>query len=68
MGFGPNTRTERLNNWTPWINSNLMVANLLLEEDPKLRIAETIRIARSLDLYLNQYWPGRRRKRHRRRR
>jgi hypothetical protein len=57
MGFGPNTRTERLNNWTPWINSNLMVANLLLEEDPKLRIAETIRITRSLDLYLNQYWP-----------
>jgi hypothetical protein len=34
MGFEPNTRTERLNNWTPWINSNLMVANLLLEEDP----------------------------------
>ncbi len=57
MGFGKNTRTARLNNWTPWINSNLLVANLLLEEDSKLRIAETVRIARSLDAYLNQYWP-----------
>jgi len=57
MGFGKNTRTARLNNWTPWINSNLLVANLLLEEDPKLRVQETMRITRSLDAYLNQYWP-----------
>ncbi len=57
MGFEKTTRTARLNNWTPWINSNLMVANLLLEQDPKLRIEETMRITRSLDLYLNQYWP-----------
>jgi len=57
MGFEANTRTARLNNWTPWINSNLMVANLLLEEDPKLRVDETTRILKSLDDYLNQYWP-----------
>lgn len=58
MGFEKqNAREARLNNWTPWINSNLMVANLLLEEDPKLRVLETTRILRSLDLYLNQYWP-----------
>lgn len=57
MGFGKNTRTARLNNWTPWINSNLLVANLLLEEDPKLRVMETVRITKSLDAYLNQYWP-----------
>lgn len=57
MGFEPGRRTARLNNWTPWINSNLMVANLLLEEDPKRRIYETTRILRSLDDYLNQYWP-----------
>jgi hypothetical protein len=57
MGFEKNTRTARLNNWTPWINSNLMVMNLLLEEDPKLRIQETMRITKSLDAYLNQYWP-----------
>ena len=57
MGFETNTRTARLNNWTPWINSNLLVANLLLEEDPKMRVQETIRITKSLDAYLNQYWP-----------
>jgi len=57
MGFEANTRTARLNNWTPWINSNLLVANLILEEDPKLRVQETMRIAKSLDAYLNQYWP-----------
>lgn len=58
MGFQKSTAHDaRLNNWTPWINSNLMVANLLLEQDPKLRIFETTRILRSLDLYLNQYWP-----------
>jgi Heparinase II/III-like protein len=57
MGFEANTRTSRLNNWTPWINSNLLVANLILEEDPTVRVHETVRILRSLDLYLNQYWP-----------
>jgi hypothetical protein len=55
MGF--KSRGARLNNWTPWINSNLLVANLILEEDPKLRIHEITRITRSLDIYLNQYWP-----------
>lgn len=58
MGFEKDKEHDaRLNNWTPWINSNLMVANLLLEEDPKLRIFETTRILRSLDQYLNEYWP-----------
>jgi len=57
MGFETNTRTARLNNWTPWINSNLLVANLILEEDPKIRVFETTRILKSLDQYLNQYWP-----------
>lgn len=58
MGFKKDKAHDaRLNNWTPWINSNLMVANLLLEQDPKMRIFETTRILHSLDLYLNQYWP-----------
>lgn len=57
MGFERSNHTARLNNWTPWINSNLMVANLLLEQDPKLRVFETMRILRSLDQYLNEYWP-----------
>jgi hypothetical protein len=55
--MGLNGRGDHMNNWNPWINSNLLVANLILEADPKLRIHEITRIIRSLDAYLNQYWP-----------
>jgi Heparinase II/III-like protein len=57
MGLGGPKQEHRLNNWNPWINSNLLVANLILEDDHRLRIAETARIARSADAYLNDYWP-----------
>ncbi len=57
MGLGGRKQEHRLNNWNPWINSNLLVTNLILEDDPKLRIAETLRIARSVDAYWNDYWP-----------
>jgi hypothetical protein len=57
MGLGGPKHDERLNNWNPWINSNLLVTNLVLEEDPKLRVEETTRIMRSVDSYLNEYWP-----------
>lgn len=56
-GLGDKEQAHRLNNWNPWINSNLLVANLLLEDDPKKRLQETVRITRSLDAYLNEYWP-----------
>lgn len=55
--MGLDGKGARMNNWNPWINSNLMVANLILEDDPKLRIHEILRICRSIDQYLNQYWP-----------
>lgn len=57
MGLGGPKQEHRLNNWNPWINSNLLVTNLILESDPRLRIAETVRIARSVDAYWNDYWP-----------
>lgn len=57
MGLDGKTQTEPLPNWNPWINSNLLVANLILEEDPRLRVFETSRILKSLDSYLNAYWP-----------
>ncbi len=57
MGLGGKMQAHRLNNWNPWINSNLLTANLLLEDNAKLRIAETIRVAQSVDAYLNDYWP-----------
>lgn len=57
MGLGGHKQEHRLNNWNPWINSNLLVTNLILEDDPKLRVEETVRIMRSVDAYLNDYWP-----------
>jgi hypothetical protein len=57
MGLDDKKRQGRLNNWNPWINSNLIVTNLILEEDDGLRLAETARIARSTDAYWNEYWP-----------
>lgn len=57
MGLDGKPLTKPLPNWNPWINSNLLVANLILEEDPKLRVLETSRILKSLDSYLNGYWP-----------
>ena len=55
--MGLDGKDRRLNNWNPWINSNLFVANLVLEQDPAIRIHETSRILRSLDAFLNEYWP-----------
>ncbi len=57
MGLGGPRQEHRLNNWCPWINSNLLVTNLILEEDPRLRVLETVRITKSVDAYLNDYWP-----------
>lgn len=57
MGLKQGRREGRMNNWNPWINSNLLVTNLILEEDPKKRLAETERIVRSTDAYLNTFWP-----------
>ncbi|MGB6826435.1 MAG: heparinase II/III family protein [Terracidiphilus sp.] len=57
MGLDDKKRETRINNWNPWINSNLIVTNLILEDDAALRLKETARIARSLDAYWNEYWP-----------
>ena len=55
--MGLDGRDIHLNNWNPWINSNLLVTNLLLEDDPRIRLQETVRITKSLDAFLNQYSP-----------
>ncbi len=57
MGLSEHRQEHRLNNWNPWINSNLLVTNLILEDDAKLRLKETSRIMRSVDAYWNDYWP-----------
>lgn len=46
-----------LNNWNPWINSNWLMINLLLEEDSPRRLRAVSKICNSLDQYMAQYSP-----------
>ena len=55
--MGLNGTPTDLNNWNPWINSNLLLTNLLLEDDQKLRLQAIVKITKTLDAYLNQYSP-----------
>jgi hypothetical protein len=55
MGLGQKPR--RLNNWTPWIDSNWLTASLLLEEDAALRRQAVAKICRSADRFLADYSP-----------
>jgi len=48
---------HHLNNWTPWIGSNWLTANLLLEPDPNRRKTAILKICRSVDQYLEDYSP-----------
>jgi Heparinase II/III-like protein len=48
---------HRLNNWTPWINSNWLTANLLLEPDANRRKAAVLKSCRSVDQFLEDYSP-----------
>lgn len=51
MGFNGN----RVNNWNPWINYNMLNCFLLIESDPSKKIAEVEKIINSLDKFLNGY-------------
>lgn len=54
MGFASD---RPVNNWNPWINSNALVCALLEEPSPERRNALLVRIARSLDRFLDGYAP-----------
>lgn len=43
----------QVNNWNPWIISNTMVANLLLEKDETKRVVNLSQYLQYLDIYLN---------------
>ena len=45
--------TKKVNNWNPWIISNVMEANLLLEPDEAKRAANVYQYMQYLDIYLN---------------
>src|SRR5919199_1843880 len=51
-------RTDRpLNNWNPWIHSNILTVALLLERDPGLRERTVLRAIEGLDAFLASYHP-----------
>jgi hypothetical protein len=55
MGLSPSS--GHINNWNPWINSNILTANLLLEKDPQRRQAVIQKICTSVDRFLSDYSP-----------
>ncbi|MDF2962210.1 MAG: hypothetical protein K0S39_3945 [Paenibacillus sp.] len=50
MGF---SARKNVNNWNPWINSNMITSFLLLEEDTGRRIEGIKKTLRSLDVFMN---------------
>jgi len=44
-----------VNNWNPWINSNVMACALIMEQKPERRAAITAKVLRSLDRFLDSY-------------
>jgi Heparinase II/III-like protein len=48
-------KKHHLNNWTPWIDSNWLLANLLIEPDSQRRTEAIHKICRSVDEYLDDY-------------
>jgi hypothetical protein len=53
MGF--DTSGRRPNNWNPWICSNWMLANFLIEDDLEVKSMYTYKILQVLDNFLNPY-------------
>jgi hypothetical protein len=49
--FGFNN--EPVNNWNPWINSNIVTTIMLIEEDRNVRARGIYKTMRSMDNYLN---------------
>jgi hypothetical protein len=49
--FGFNN--EFVNNWTPWINANVLSAVLLMEENSEKRAKAAYKAMRSIDKYIN---------------
>jgi hypothetical protein len=60
VDFGANVvlpRRIHLNNWNPWINSNWLMTNILLEQDAERRQRAIEKSCRSLDEFLSDYSP-----------
>ena len=55
MGLGPGGPRRSLNNWTPWINSNWLAANLLLEPKEERRRRMVHKSLQSIDRFLDNH-------------
>ena len=51
MGF----KSKHVNNWNPWVNSNWLTCELLLESEAKARAAGVTKVLRSLDNFITTY-------------
>lgn len=51
--YGYLSQTKPVNNWNPWIVSNVMLANLLIEKNEEKRANNLYTHMRYLDLYFN---------------
>jgi hypothetical protein len=48
-------KNRRVNNWNPWINSNVLVAALVLAKDPELRLQVIHKTMESIDNFVIPY-------------
>lgn len=55
--MGLTAKRGHLNNWNPWINSNWLMTNMLLEQDAERRLQALEKSCRSLDEFLSDYSP-----------
>lgn len=55
MGMQP--KHAHLNNWNPWINSNWLMVNMLIEDDAQRRQRAIEKCCHSLDEFLSEYSP-----------
>lgn len=55
--MGLNGKRHHLNNWNPWINSNVLTAALLMEPDAARRAKIVNKVCRSVDQYIGDCSP-----------
>jgi hypothetical protein len=54
MGLGGG---GHVNNWNPWINSNVLTATMVLEPDVQRRVQLVAKVCKSVDVFLAEYSP-----------
>lgn len=55
LGFDREPGSRAPNNWNPWIHSNLLTLELMLEQDEERRVQFVHRVLRGLDEWLGGY-------------